>query len=233
MKSVSTRYLGLLCVVACATVAAVEVWPAARHLRTEDHNGDGRPDIWRRYDSRGQLTEVDVDSNFDGSPDIEEYYERGILVRRESDRNFNGQADLVEEFDAETHARTRSVVDIDYDGTADLLVLFRDGRPVFSERTAPPKRSGIATGSAPGIDQVGAGHLARMMDPFESDFAVRAIHTASNAEGSVGLTSSGGLPRSRVSVSRTSPSARLIARDEQLHALTLLPRRSPRAPPVS
>src|SRR6202035_769290 len=100
MKSLSSRYLALLCVVACATVATVEVWPAARHLRTEDHNGDGRPDIWRRYDNRGQLTEVDVDSNFDGSPDIEEYYERGILVRRESDRNFNGQADLVEEFDA-------------------------------------------------------------------------------------------------------------------------------------
>ena len=233
MKPAFTRCLALLCVVACATVAAVEVWPTARHLRTEDHNGDGRPDVWRRYDNRGQLTEIDVDSNFDGSPDIEEYYEQGILVRRESDRNFNGQIDLVEEFDAEAQGRTRSVVDTDYDGTADLLVLFRDGQPVFSERTAPPKNSGIATGSSPGIDQGGAGHLARLMDPFGSETAVRAIHTASNADGYVGLSSSGGLPRSRVAVSRVSPSARLIARDVQPHALTLLPRRSLRAPPVS
>jgi len=229
MKPAFTRCLALLCVVACATVAAVEVWPTARHLRTEDHNGDGRPDVWRRYDNRGQLTEIDVDSNFDGSPDIEEYYEQGILVRRESDRNFNGQADLVEEFDAEAQERTRSVVDTDYDGTADLLVLFRDGQPVFSERTRP----GIATGSSPGIDHGGAGHLVRLMDPFESDTAVRATHTASNADGCVGLSSSGGLPRSRVAVSRVSPSARLIARDVQPHALTLLPRRSLRAPPVS
>jgi hypothetical protein len=233
MKHVSTRCLAFLCVVACATVAAVEVWPAARHVRTEDHNGDGRPDVWRRYDNRWQLTEIDVDSNFDGRPDVEEYYERGILVRRESDRNFNGQADLVEEFDAETHARTRSVVDVDYDGTADLLVLFRDGRPIFSKRTGLPKRSGIATGSFPGIDQGGTGHLARLMDPFESDTVVRAIHTASHADGWVGLSSSGGLPRSRVGVSRLSPSARHIARDAQPFALTLLPRRSPRAPPVS
>ncbi len=232
MKHVSTRCLACLCVVACATVAAVEVWPAARHVRTEDHNGDGRPDVWRRYDNRGQLTEIDVDTNFDGSPDIEEYYERGVLVRRESDRDFNGQADLVEEFDAETHGRTRSVVDVDYDGTADLLVLFRDGRPVFSKRTSLPKRSGIATGSFGGIDQGSGSHLARLIDPFESDTAVRAIHTASNVEGCVGLSSSGGLPRSPVTLSRLSPSARLIARDVQPLALTLLPRRSPRAPPV-
>src|SRR4029077_2909888 len=115
-------------------VAALELWPATRLVRTVDQNGDGRPDVWRHYDNRGQLTEVDVDTNFDGRPDIEEYYERGVLVRRESDRNFNGQADLLEEFDVDTHGHTRSVVDTDYDGTADLLVFFRDNRPVFSKQ---------------------------------------------------------------------------------------------------
>jgi hypothetical protein len=233
MKHVSAPCLALLGVVACATVSAVEVWPVALHLRTEDRNGDGRPDIWRRYDNRGQLTEIDVDSNFDGTPDIEEYYERGVLVRRESDRNFNGQADLVEEFDAETHGQIRAVVDIDYDGTADLLVLFRDGRPVFSERTSPPSRTEVTPGSSPDIGKGSAGHLARLMDPFELDPAVRATHTGSNADGSVGLSSSGGLPCARVIVSRVSPSARLVARDVQPHAMTLRPRRSPRAPPVA
>src|SRR5215467_13299524 len=132
MNRSSVRFVALLCAVFCAALAAIEVWPA-RRVRTADQNGDGRPDVWRRYDARGRLTEVDVDSNFDGSPDIAEYYDRGVLVRRETDRNFNGQADLIEEFDAETHSRTRSVVDVDYDGTADLLVLFRNGEAVFAK----------------------------------------------------------------------------------------------------
>jgi hypothetical protein len=232
MKHVSARCVALLCVAACATVAAVEVWPAARHVRTEDQNGDGRPDVWRRYDNRGQLTEVNVDSNFDGSPDIEEYYERGVLVRRESDRNFDGQTDLIEEFDAETHGQTRSVVDIDFDGTADLLVLFQDGLPVFSKRTRPLKRSGNPTPGLPPVHQDDAGHLARLMDPFESDTAVRGTQTAWSTEGCVGLSTTGGLPCPRVTaVGGMSASARFVARDLEPDALKLLLHRSPRAPP--
>jgi hypothetical protein len=234
MKHLSARCVALLCVAACTTVAAVEVPRTVPHVRTEDQNGDGRPDIWRRYDSRGQLTEVNVDSNFDGSPDIEEYYERGVLVRREIDRNFDGQADLVEEFDAETHGQTRSVVDIDYDGTADLLVLFRDGLPVFSKRTCPLKRSGNPTPSVAGVRQDVASHLARLMDPFESDTAVRATHTAPNADASVGLSTSEGLPCLRVTTGRgVRASARFVSGDVQPDALKLLLRRSPRAPPVA
>jgi hypothetical protein len=234
MKYLPARCAALLCVAACAAVAAVEVPRAVPRVRTEDQNGDGRPDIWRRYDNRGQLTEVNVDSNFDGSPDIEEYYERGVLVRRESDRNFDGQADLVEEFDAETHGQTRSVVDIDYDGTADLLVLFRDGLPVFSKRTFPLKRSGNPTPSSAGVRQDGVGHLARLMDPFESDLAVRPIHSVPSFDASVGLSTLEGLPYLPVTSDRAMrASARFVSGDLQPDALNLLPRRSPRAPPVS
>jgi hypothetical protein len=234
MKHLFGRCVALLCVAACATVAGVEVWPAARGAGTADQNGDGRPHVWRHYDNRGLLTEIDVDSNFDGRPDIEEYYERGVLVRRESDRNFNGQADLVEEFDAQTHGQTRSVVDIDYDGTADLLVLFRDGRPVFSARTRPPKRSGLRPPDAREIRRSADSHLARLMDPFESETAVRAVYTASSADSCVGLSVAGGLPCARVTnVSRMSASARLVACDVQPDSLKPLLRRSPRAPPVS
>src|SRR5262249_4650002 len=139
MKRWFASAVAIFCVASCATVAIVGVWPA-RRVRTADNNGDGRPDVWRLYDGKGQLTEVDVDSNFDGHTDIQEYYEQGVLVRRESDRNFNGQSDLVEEFDAKTHHLTRSVIDLDYDGTADLLVLFPDGHPAFSRRRAPLPR---------------------------------------------------------------------------------------------
>src|SRR5690242_5530553 len=120
------RPIVLLSVLCCAAAAGVELWAAARCVLTEDRNGDGAPDLWRRYDTSGQLTRVELDNNFDSAPDIEEFYEHGVLVRRESDRNFNGQVDLVEEFDTETHNETRSLVDDDYDGIADILVLFRD-----------------------------------------------------------------------------------------------------------
>src|SRR5262249_15309548 len=212
-------------------VAIVGVWPA-RRVRTADNNGDGRPDVWRLYDGKGQLTEVDVDSNFDGHTDIQEYYEQGVLVRRESDRNFNGQSDLVEEFDAKTHHLTRSVIDLDYDGTADLLVLFRDGQPVFSRRAAPlPVRT--ANRDLPAAHHGDVSGLTRLTDPFESEIAVRAVHMVATDEGCVGLSTSGGLPRPHVTFDRPTVPARLAARDGRLLALALPLARSPRAPPVS
>jgi len=234
MKLVSARRVAWLCVVACAAVAAVEVWPSAQLVRTSDENGDGRPDVWRRYDNRGQLTEVDVDSNFDGRPDVTEYYERGALVRRESDRNFNGQADLVEEFDAQTHRRTRSVVDLDYDGTADLLVLFRDGQPVFSKWTCSAECLGRPGPSRPAPPSRGESSLIGLADPFESDSAFRAFRTAPDGDGRAALSTSRGLPARRIAAGRgTSRSARLVTRDVQPDALTDLLPGSPRAPPVS
>ena len=233
MQRLFVRGLAFVCIVACATVAAVEVWPAARQVRTEDHNGDGRPDIWRHYDSRGLLTKVAVDSNFDGSADIEEFYQDGALVRRESDRNFNGQTDFVEEFDAATHGHTRSVVDTDYDGTADLLVLFQDGRPIFLPRSCSPSRCKAPAPTAPALDR--ADHdLAQLTDPFESDTAVRAVHAPLNADACVGLSTSGGLPCPDVTLARGIPqSAPLVARDVQPRALVVLSRRASRAPPLS
>src|SRR5215468_9686103 len=115
----------------CTTAAVLTLPKNAQYVRAEDRNGDGRPDEWRRYDGQGHLAQISVDSNFDGRSDVEEYYDSdGVLLRRESDRDFNGQIDLVEEFDPSTHERARSVVDVDYDGLADLLVFFHDGRPV-------------------------------------------------------------------------------------------------------
>jgi hypothetical protein len=234
MKRLSVCCAVVLCFGAYAAVAALELWPGSRHVRTEDQNGDGRPDVWRHYDGRWQLTEIDVDSNFDGSPDIQEYYERGVLVRRESDRNFNGQADLIEEFDAGTRGRTRSVVDIDYDGTADLLVLFQDGRPVRLKRAGPGTASGIPAELPAGIDRGGTRRLASLTNPFDSDTVLRAEPASSTVEACVGLSTSGGVPRPRVTIGRhLSRSARLVAGDVQPDPLNLLPRRSSRAPPLS
>jgi hypothetical protein len=234
VKQITTRFAALLVVFSCATLAAVEVRPILQHVRTGDQNGDGRADLWRHFDVHGQLTEVDRDTNFDGAPDVEEYYRHGVLIRRESDRNFNGQTDLVEEFDPETSAEARSVVDVDYDGTADLLVLFRDGRSVFSRqvnglKTRPTLDHDLVTGR-----QGGADHLAALVDPFESDTRVRRTSLEPGDEGSVGLSTSGGLPCPRfVPIDRLPALASVVDAHQRLDAFTVPLPHAPRAPPLS
>ena len=118
----------LLCI-----AAFVSVWAPLDRTRTEDLNRDGKPDVWRTYTPDGRIATVAVDTNFDGRSDVEEFYEDGALIRRESDRDFNDQVDLVQEFDQATQKIVRSVADVNSDGVADLLVLFQDGRPVYSK----------------------------------------------------------------------------------------------------
>src|SRR5215467_8006546 len=165
--------LALVVALGVCTTAAVFTLPKnAQYVRAEDRNGDGRPDEWRRYDQTGRLAQISVDSNFDGRSDIEEYYDsEGILIRRESDRNFNGQVDLIEEFDPTTHQHAESVVDVDYDGRADLLVLFRDGRPVFSKRAPEAVRAADLGSFAQVADVHPASNdpLVPLTDPFQSD----------------------------------------------------------------
>ena len=227
MKRVMVWVAVGLCVVFCAT-SAVGLRMPALEVRTLDQNGDGRADLWRHFDRHGQLIEIDVDTNFDGRPDREEYYERGILVRRESDRDFNGQADLIDEFDAVTHAQTRSVIDVDFDGSADLLVLFRDGRPIFTER-ARPARSG-ATPERVANRRV-AGHLVPLFNPFDSDTAVRTSAGAGADPECVALSTSGDLPPPRVLLSSFSAANPIDLARAHFRSRELDRWQSPRAPP--
>jgi len=241
MKELLARSVALLCTVACATVAVFTVWPTDRHVRSADRNGDGRPDVWRQYDNRGQLIEVAVDSNFDGRSDIQEYFDHGVLVRRESDRNFDDQVDLVEEFDAATHEQIRSVVDLDYDGSADLLILFRDGRPVFAERargpllTTDPQRAEIAARDSQFVHRIGGDPLVQLTDPFRRDTAVRGTHgAAASSDDCVSLSTSRGRPAAGVeTVSPPACVTLLVTSDVQPGALTSFLPRSPRGPPIA
>jgi hypothetical protein len=203
-----------------------------QRIRTADRNHDGHADIWRTYDGRGQVTEIDLDTNFDGSQDVQEYYQRGVLVRRESDRNFNGQTDLVEEFDPTTQVRTRSVIDLDDDGAADVLVLFRDGRPVFSEQSCI-KAADLQRHALPAVQPDAGDRLIRLLDPFADETSVSRTPLPISDVEWVGLSTSGGLPVPRfVALERVSLSVALIASGSQATALALLLPRSPRAPPA-
>jgi hypothetical protein len=195
MKRFFTRLGAALCAAACAVFVGLEARQAALRVQSGDQNGDGRPDIWRHYDAHGQLARVDIDSNFDGSPDIQEYYDGGVLIRRESDRDFNGQADLVEEFDALTHHQVRSVVDVDYDGTADLLVFFRDGHPVFSKRTAAPQAPSLPVALTAARQLKQTGDLVRLNEPLDGDGAFRGSKTGAFDAMTIGPPASVALPR--------------------------------------
>ncbi len=239
MKTFSAWGVALLCVVTCGTVAKVSAWLDVPRVRVEDQNGDGRPDAWYQYDDRGQIAEVAIDSNFDGRSDIHEYFERGTLVRRESDRNFDDRIDIVEEFDPATHEQTRAVVDVDYDGTADLLVLFQNGRPVFwkhaarARGTSSKARREIAARGSRKARGNGASRLAPLTDPFRGDLAVRRTRsTAASPDDCVGLSTSGGLPGSGAeAVSPLTPSTPLLSGDVRPSPHRSSFPRSPRGPP--
>ena len=221
---------------ACAAAVAMSLWSSGSDVRTEDQYHDGRPDVWRVYDRLGRLAKVAVDTNFDGRADVHEYYDRGALVRRESDRDFNNRIDLVQDFDPTTRELARSVVDVDFDGTADLLVLFKGGQPVFSKWAHP------AAGAAPcanearhseALPREADGQLAPLADPFSSDLSVRAVHGVAGSGDCVGLSASGGLPMPRTGIvcptARPSDPSNAIVSNLSSAPLALY---SPRGPPA-
>jgi hypothetical protein len=211
--------------------------PPGGDLRTEDHNRDGRPDVWRTYDRQGQLAKMAVDTNFDGRSDVDEYYQGGALVRRESDRDFNDRIDLIQEFDATTREHVRSLVDKDFDGTADLLILFQGGQPVFS-KWADPVTPGVTSSytvpNAGGSPRTADDQLTLLDDPFSTDLAVRGVRVVVGFSDSVGLSTCGGLPASCGGVAGLLASSSHLPGSSLSHPSSgaVVPY-SPRGPPAS
>lgn len=182
------RRLSAVAAVVFALAAAISAWSASGRTTTDDRNGDGRPDVWRTYDRHGRLVELAVDSNFDGRSDVHEYYTADGLVRRESDRNFDDRVDLVEEFDALTHAHVRSTVDADFDGTADLVVWFQDGRPVQSSWASDrPTPAPSAPRTSPRRPRQAAAPMIAFADPFAADAAMHGRVVPADAAATVAV----------------------------------------------
>src|SRR5579872_1616589 len=164
MKSRFAPAIAVLCALVCAFTGSL-AWVVAERLAPHP----GTDGVWCRYDAHGELVERQIDTNGDGRPDVAEYYGHGALLRRASDRNFNGVTDLVEDFDADTQEPVRSIVDQDYDGTADLFVLFRDGKPVVLERAAAARESTATVGTIGGSSAAG---LVALRNPFAGAAAI-------------------------------------------------------------
>jgi hypothetical protein len=240
VKSRRVRAFAFLSVLIGLVAALASSRLTVGSVRTEDRNGDGRPDVWRAFDEQGRPVAVSIDTNFDGRVDVHEYYAHGSLLRRESDRDFNSQVDLVEEFDIATHEHLRSVVDVNSDGIGDLLVLFQSGRPVYSKwalgiaprpetsRATLPTYSSVSTQSARNAQ------LTSLVDPFGTDTGVRETRAILGSDTCVALSTSGGLPRSPAdSIAPVMSSARLTAGGAQSNLTAGLSPRSPRGPPLS
>jgi hypothetical protein len=230
-----------LCILACAAVAVswrtTGLGTVRRDVRTDDKNRDGRPDIWRVYDPQGRLSAMAVDTNFDGRSDVHEYYERGSLVRRESDRDFNDRVDLVQEFDAGTTEAIRSVSDVDFDGVADLLVLFHRGRPVYSQwrHAGAPAVPATPTTAAPRSYRGTADRqLVPLDDPFRTDRIVRTAGSGRSFNDAVSLPAGEGLcePRHRTARPCPSPSGLADAHTSSLRSAPVV-EHTPRGPPTA
>jgi hypothetical protein len=216
-------------ILAPAIAIGMSVWPlAAGRTRTEDTNHDGRPDVWRYYDARGELAHITIDSNFDGYPDREEEYRDGSLVRRETDRNFDQRVDLIEEFDSSTHQHLKSTVDADFDGRADLLVLFQDGQPVYSEWAKPNVGSQPA---AAADESASAGSLVALLDPFSRSASLYGPRPP-RAAAALGIAITG-LAIERPELFRWAPPHREIASlAVGFSGSVVFSLASPRAPPL-
>jgi hypothetical protein len=186
------RWLATILTLSACTSTVLKFWPHSDSVVTEDLNHDGRPDVWRVYDIHHHLTEVFRDTNLDGQLDVREYYEQGALVRRESDRDFNNQIDLVEDFDAVTGARSRSVIDLDSDGRADLLVLFQGKNAVFVKAASQPTATPARRAAHPRAPTNNV--LLALEDPFSTDVALRPALSAVRVREFVGLSTAGGVP---------------------------------------
>ena len=226
-----------LCASALAFVptAFLSLWTLGAAVSTEDRNADGRPDVWRHFDRRGQVTTVAVDTNFDGRSDVQEFYDGGVLLRRDSDRNFNNQVDLVQEFDYITRDEVRSVSDVDFDGHADLLVLFADGEPAFSELRPRPETSGPDNAGPTHARVVrGDGRLTPLEDSFAQELAVRAVRSPLRQPLDAGAPPSVGLLQRPIVESHSfDPSADLADLRTSPPVFRADDERSPRGPPAS
>ena len=225
---------GILSTFACAGAVVFSLWPSGVDVRTDDQNRDSRPDVWREYDSRGELAKVAIDTNFDGRSDVEEYYQRGALTRRESDRDFNDQVDLVQEFDATTGASVRSVTDVDFDGVADLLVLFDQGRPVYSDwkHTDTPPEAAATRPRRP--RRASNDRLGSFQDPFKTDLAVRMVRQDRGPADYIGTARAGGwFTATRGVASPRAPASSVADITVSLPQSIAATPYSPRGPPAS
>ena len=102
---------------------------ADRHTlvcREMDRNGDGRYDVARHYNAKGEPTYEETDSDHDGRVDTWIYFQNGKVGEKQRDTNLDGEADETVNFN-ELGQISRIRRDRNFDGKTDEWEIFANG----------------------------------------------------------------------------------------------------------
>jgi hypothetical protein len=97
-----------------------------RVVRKEaDVNFDGKIDVVRNLDNKGELVEERIDTDFDGKIDIVIAFQQGLIVKKTYDTNFDNKIDLWRTF--EKGVIVKEEADLNYDGAVDFWEYYEGG----------------------------------------------------------------------------------------------------------
>jgi hypothetical protein len=224
-----------LAIVLCALVSVPVglAWTGLPGATTQAHDliHDGRLDGWRTHHHVAHRSSVAIDTNFDGRSDVKELYENGVLIRRESDRDFDDQIDLVQDFDPATRQIVRSITDVNADGVADLLVLFQNGKPVFSKWVAAITPVARYDSGALGSARPSRLPLASLVDPFSDDLAYKPVRVDARSDEPFSVPGPLAAPAIGTGAVAVATFASALASDWRVPTLPALGRSDLRGPP--
>ncbi len=90
-----------------------------------DINFDGKIDLVRNFDERGNVVNERLDTDFDGKIDVVNFFEKGKIVRKEYDTNFDAAVDVFAFY--EQGQITRQEKDLNHDGKIDFWEYYENG----------------------------------------------------------------------------------------------------------
>lgn len=91
-----------------------------------DVNFDGKIDLMRSFNQKGDLVSERLDHDFDGRVDVVNFFEQGLIVKKEYDTNFDSNVDLWRYFDKGTISRKEA--DLNHDGKTDYWEYYEQGK---------------------------------------------------------------------------------------------------------
>lgn len=91
-----------------------------------DFNFDGKVDIKRFFNFKGERVKDEMDLDFDGKFDVTSYFRANKKIRQEYDFNFDGKPDFWKYFEKGVVVRTER--DRDFNGRVDVWEYFKDGK---------------------------------------------------------------------------------------------------------
>lgn len=89
-----------------------------------DLNHDGKVDMVKVFNEKGEVIKEMIDFDFDGRFDTTNFYEKSQLVRQEMDLNWDGKPDIVKYF--EKGKITRKEISTKIDGKMDYFEYYDD-----------------------------------------------------------------------------------------------------------